>query len=214
MENCSLDLSSLSKRILHALKHSDVKKATLAHLIGVKPQVIQYLCQGDSQSSRFTFEIASALEVNPEWLATGEGAMLTRPTSKHEEFKRIPLITGNKPEDFPTSKVIEGYNDNSMPGVYTDNSNVSFAYKHLDPSMEPVIPAGSMIFFELSKEYKKENSIVLAYIKALRTTVIRKLERIDKKMYLYPFNDTLFKPIPLDENVQIIAKLAECHWKA
>lgn len=214
MNTCTEDLSSLSKRILHALEYTGVKKATLAHLIGVKPQVIQYLCQGDSQSSRFTFEIATALEVNPKWLATGEGPMLTKPTSQHDEFRQIPLLSGNSPKEIKSAYDLDNYYRNLSSGLYTDNSEVDFAYIQSDPSMEPNIPNNSMLFFKLSKDNHKTNNIVLAYIDALNITVIRQIRDIGNNLYLYPFNDALFKPISLDDNVKIIAQLAECRWKA
>lgn len=211
MNASTKDLTSLSKRILHALEYSGTKKATLAHLIGVKPQVIQYLCQGNSQSSRFTFEIATALEVNPKWLATGDGPMLTKPTSQHEEFKKIPLLATNSAKNYNNHDELLAIKNPTI--IYTDNSNAHFAYMQEDPSMEPLIPNGSQLLFSYSDSISTPNNIVLAFIKTLNTTVIRQIKQVNQSKILHPLNDTLFKPIPIDENVRLIAKLTECRWK-
>ncbi len=68
-------MKNLSERLNHALAVTNTKKADLARAIGVKPQVIQFLCSSHTQASRFTFELATALGLNTRWLATGEGEM-------------------------------------------------------------------------------------------------------------------------------------------
>ena len=75
MANMNIELINLSSRLNYSLQLTGTKKADLARAIGVKPQVIQFLCSSETQSSRFTFEIATALGLSTRWLATGEGEM-------------------------------------------------------------------------------------------------------------------------------------------
>jgi hypothetical protein len=58
--NCqpALRLRSHIHHKYHALKLTGTKKADLARAIAVKPQLIQFMCNSKTLSSRFTFEIA------------------------------------------------------------------------------------------------------------------------------------------------------------
>ncbi|TAK78570.1 MAG: XRE family transcriptional regulator, partial [Gammaproteobacteria bacterium] len=91
--------NSLSERLRYALKILNVTQTELARRINVKPQVIQYLCAGNSQKSKFTFEIAEALNIDFSWLATGKGVTPEKMgAAKHERV--IPLLSFNQVKEW------------------------------------------------------------------------------------------------------------------
>ncbi|NIB44838.1 S24 family peptidase [Pseudomaricurvus alkylphenolicus] len=50
-------------------------QSELARRIDVKPQAIQYLCSPKAQGSSHNARISNVLQINPQWLETGEGSM-------------------------------------------------------------------------------------------------------------------------------------------
>lgn len=64
---------NLGKRIGEARAKARMSQLELAKAAGVSQQVINNLERRGSESSRYTAQIASALHVSAEWLATGKG---------------------------------------------------------------------------------------------------------------------------------------------
>lgn len=74
-------ISTFPERLRVAMTHAgDMSQSELARLVGVKPQSIQYLLNSanEARGSRYIASIARALNVSPDWLATGRGNMLDR----------------------------------------------------------------------------------------------------------------------------------------
>ncbi|CAN7476150.1 S24 family peptidase [Variovorax paradoxus] len=70
------DLSSYAGRLRYAMDRKEQSnQSELARQVGVKPQTIQYLLEpkNGAVGSKHTPALASALSVNSQWLATGEG---------------------------------------------------------------------------------------------------------------------------------------------
>ena len=71
----SEDQTTLSTRLTFALAEKGVTQTELARKIGIKKQTIQYLCASGTNRSKFSYDIAHALDINVDWLITGTGAM-------------------------------------------------------------------------------------------------------------------------------------------
>jgi hypothetical protein len=84
------DLATLGGRISYLIHLKRTTQTAVADKIGVKPQTIQYLCKSTSPKSRYITDIACALDVNSNWLATGKGTMKSLPSSCSE--LSIPLL--------------------------------------------------------------------------------------------------------------------------
>ena len=78
IDNHNPPLETLSERLCYALEMTGTKKAELSRLLNIKPQIIQFLCNSNTKSSRYTFEIATALKLNVQWLANGQGNMFIK----------------------------------------------------------------------------------------------------------------------------------------
>lgn len=216
MKNRAKKLATLSDRLVHVLDLTGTRKADLARAIDVSPQVIQFLCSSHTKSSRFTFEIATALGLNTRWLATGEGEMFLADDPKHQLFKayqRVPILSDNALLGFAKSK------EGSLPtsrqwAVLKSTKSNLFCVKVSDTSMEPLLPINSLVFFQKVFDYHiHEGDIVLAFVEAFQTIIIRKVKQIESQTYLVPHNEALFKQIELVRPEMVIAIAIECHLK-
>lgn len=214
--NKDADLSSLTNRLNYILRITGTKKADLARAIGVKPQIIQFLCTTQTKASRFTFELATALGLNTRWLATGEGTMFIADDSEQQflkAFSKIPIFSLESLEQFISNKMSlnEIPEDGWLPLKTTKDS--IFAIKMTDASMEPFLPNASFIFIENNPNYlPKEKDYVFAYIKQFNTFVIRQLIAHNSVLFLTPKNTELFKTIPFSDTVTILGAVTDCFW--
>lgn len=209
-------LNSLSDRLNYAINLLGTKKADLARAIGVKPQVIQFLCSSNTQSSRFTFEIATVLGLNTRWLATGEGAIFIADDPKQQFFqtyKRIPLLTFEMAKDIFINK--NPLNQESvsiwLPLITEDPD--TFAIKIPDTSMEPYFPIDSYVFIkECSKETLYECKFIFSYLSKFDTFVVREITKENSERILTPKNIELFKEIKITDEVTFIGVVTDCYW--
>jgi phage repressor protein C with HTH and peptisase S24 domain len=76
LHNGQVDLSTFTARLRWAMdKAKKTNMSALAREIGVTPQSIQYLCdpKNNANGSEHVTKLGAALNVNADWLATGEG---------------------------------------------------------------------------------------------------------------------------------------------
>lgn len=210
-------LKSLSDRLNHALDLLGTRKVDLARAIDVKPQVIQFLCSSNTQSSRFTFEIAMALGLNSRWLATGEGEMFVADDPKYKivnEFQRIPVIPSEKLITFLRDNHIEDESISTWIAISYHDQNI-FAFKIQDASMEPFLPLNSILLIEkIPESYSpRQNDIVLVFSKKYASIMVRKITSEKNKIVLHPCNVELFKAIEFTSDQVILGLIRECHFK-
>ncbi|OON40578.1 XRE family transcriptional regulator [Izhakiella australiensis] len=72
---------TLANRLNMAMAIRDITQGALAKASGVSQPTIWRLTKGEASGSRKLVDIARALNVNVEWLASGEGEMSGRSTS-------------------------------------------------------------------------------------------------------------------------------------
>lgn len=209
-------LNTLSNRLVYALELTGTRKVDLAKAIDVKPQIIQFLCDSSTRSSRFTFEIATALGLNTRWLATGEGEMFLADDPNYKllnKYKPTPFLTNEqllaKIQNIPT----DANHQNEWVALNTKNENV-FCMQIQDASMEPILPINSIVFFEEISEYNLKNlDIALIYIPQYNSFVIREIVIEDSEIFMNPKNAELFKKASITKDMSIIGIAIECHWK-
>ncbi|MCA0404162.1 MAG: helix-turn-helix transcriptional regulator [Proteobacteria bacterium] len=214
--NTETTLENLSARLNHALEHCKMKKADLARAIGVKPQVIQFLCNSQTQSSRFTFEIAIALGLNAQWLATGEGTMLVIDDPKQQfltTYKKVPLLdSSNLERFFLEQKPINTDEVRTWLPLNTED-NGTIAIKMLDMSMAPALPMQSVVFIKkISEEHFKNYKFVLCFSHKFNSFLVRELGFKDGKTFLIPQNKEFFKEIELNDDLKILGVVTDCFW--
>ena len=210
-------LNTLSDRLLYALEVTGAKKADLARAIDVQPQTIQHLCHGAVQSSRFTFELATALGLSTHWLATGLGEMFLADDPEHKlfkEYKKIPILDSNQLVSINNGEDLAELNVAEYSVLKTDEGNV-FCTVMNDASMTPMIQAKAEVFFKrlipISREKLKQGTIVIAYLSHFDSIIIREIIINKNTIYLSPQNKNLFKEIELNKDVSIFGEAIEYH---
>lgn len=209
-------LKNLSDRLNHALLITGTKKADLARAIEVKPQVIQFLCNSETQSSRFTFEIATALGLNTRWLATGEGEMFLADDPARQFLKtyaRVPLLQGEALRSVCLrGKPLEVVEIDTWLPLKTQTRSM-FAVKMPDASMEPYIPAHADLFISASQDIiLSDHKYVFVYLVRFDTFVVREVVRNGESVLLTPKNTELFKEIKFDHDVTMLGYVTDCCW--
>lgn len=209
-------LDNLSERLKYAIKIVGVSQANLAREINVKPQTIQYLCSQKAEWSKFTFELAHALGVSVEWLATGKGEMFPKNDPKQylqSQQIELPILgiqqlkllsrTGN----FPSL-------DNHKDWALSSSKDIKqgFAVVLKDKAMWPRFDEETLLIFDICRN-PKDGSFVLAYIKVLDDVVFRELKLENTQSKLFPFNTKMYKEIDLSQDDRILGVMIEARWR-
>ena len=216
MANMNEKLINLSNRLNHALLITGTKKADLARAIAVKPQVIQFLSTSETQASRFTFEIATALGLSTKWLATGEGEMFLADDPSRQFSKmyaRVPLLQGDELRSVCLrGKNLDEVETNTWLPLKTQQQSI-FAVKMPDASMEPYIPSNADLFISTSGDINRsEYKFVFVYLTKFDTFVVREVVRKGDSIILTPKNTELFKEIKFDNDVTMLGLVTDCSW--
>lgn len=209
-------LRNLSDRLNHSLQITGTKKADLARAIGVKPQVIQFLCNSETQSSRFTFEIATALGLSTRWLATGEGDMFLADDPSRQflsMYAKIPVLQGEELRSICLrGKKLDDIEVSTWLPLKTQYK-ATFAVKMPDASMEPYIPSHANLFISRSSNIERDDlKFVFVYLVKFDTFVVREWVMKDDSILLVPKNTELFKTIPFDNDVTMLGFVTDCSW--
>lgn len=85
-------ISRLSARLKERMEALDMTAAELARRVGIKPPSVFLWLDGSTQSIKGgnLLKAASALEVNPEWLASGTGPKFPSQQSHHVAQSQTP----------------------------------------------------------------------------------------------------------------------------
>ena len=209
-------LDTLSDRLNYALKLTGTRQADLARAIDVKPQVINFLCSGQTKASRFCFEIATALGLNTRWLATGEGAPFLADDPSNQlvsECQKVKILAHEK----LIRLAQDGSSDLSSIeawAVCKTQEHNTYCTVLSDTSMEPFIHEGSRLFFKIINAYQpRVGDVVLAYLPKAHTVLIRKVSRtVQGGFELSPENTELFKSVMLTDDIFIVGMVFEVQW--
>ena len=66
-------MATLSERLTSLMYEKGISQAELARLIGIKQPSVFKILSGETRNPKKILEIATALNVDPHWLKTGEG---------------------------------------------------------------------------------------------------------------------------------------------
>ncbi|MFZ7342917.1 XRE family transcriptional regulator [Avibacterium volantium] len=76
-------MNSLSERLDYAMKMSGKTQAELGQDVGVSQTAIGKILSGKTLNPRYLLNLAKALNISAEWLATGNGDMALNPVEIH-----------------------------------------------------------------------------------------------------------------------------------
>lgn len=204
------DSENLSTRLTRAMQRLNVNQSELARRLGIKPQTIQYLCCSGAKRSKFIFEIADALGINPTWLIAGEGSMLLD-SKTDNALTTVPLISWADILDWLNPQQLKKINRkhiNVMPGF----SKKCYALILDDTSMSPRIEKGAVLVID-PELTPKENDFVVAVGSFCQLPIIRRFEKRKEECALIPVNTQLFKEIKLSSQDKILGVLCQTFYQ-
>jgi len=144
--------SSFADRVNLILEQQKRSKAWLATEIGISKQALNYLLSY-STKKKMVVEIAEALQVNPDWLKTGEGG-ITLNFNQRDDINNIPLLT--IPE-FSANKVAQ-----KTLIISNDYPKDCFAVTLNSNSMEPLFSEGTALIFDPNKKPQNGNFVLFS----------------------------------------------------
>lgn len=158
--------SSMSDRLLLAMKEMKFTQQQLSSISGVSQSSISKICNGGAKRSRYTVELAGALGVNPQWLANGEGEMWVGGDISMAAIAALEKITGvkNRVETIPVgveridsgrdggiARLIESVSLNRQEAAASSLTTKSGSLKmftHRGDSMSPTIKGGEILIVD------------------------------------------------------------------
>jgi phage repressor protein C with HTH and peptisase S24 domain len=208
------DSNTLSYRLCYIMRLKRIGQSELAGLIGVKAQVIQYLCSKNIKSSRFTYEIAEALGVSHTWLAVGEGPVFPlKDSDDDQKYYKIPIIQWEH---------LSNYKEKGLGSL----GDVKFVFSNVgsktnvcaltldDNAMSPRFESGTIVIIDLNEE-PVNNDFVVAKIAKYNMCVFRQLKIGNETKLLIPFNHGIYKDLILDRDDVVFGTMIQsiCNHK-
>lgn len=211
-------LSTLSARLVYAINALGITQAELARRIGVKPQAIHYLCNSNSKKSRFTYEIADALQINSLWLGSGEGSMKFKEdpnTQLISSQKRTPVLNWKQIKQLTgEAKEVSNILSSAKEWILTssDIGENGFAFRLHDKSIYPRFDQDTIIIVN-PKRSPKNRDFVIVYLKETDDIIFRQYEFDSTTILLKPINVTMYKVIEKQKDDVILGVMVEARWQ-
>jgi len=195
------------EKISLILKQQGKSKAWLANKIGISKQAINYLIN-HSSTPKYMNEIASVLEINPEWLLLNKGPQQLN-LEKNTGIIDIPILAWNDIGNFIKQKATLLAKEFTHLSV-TAGSSQCFATVLENSSMEPLFSHGSLLIF--NPDIIPQNSDYIIFSDK-QNIFFRQYFIEGKEIYLKTF-DVLYKAFTINE-IMIFGVLIESrkHFK-
>lgn len=199
---------TLSQRLHFAMEKEGISQAALARTIDMKPAALQYLLSSNAQASRFTFELAHALNVRPEWLATGKGPIAAEEDPVYQvitKYKAIPVLNIEDVAQWKEFNKSKWHDDFIM--IEKNCGENTFAFKIADAAMKPAFNKGNIVIVTADRS-PVDGDLVVGLIASQNEVMFRKLSLGHEVLFL-PYNLELYKPIPMTTKDTILGVVIE-----
>lgn len=178
-------MSNLAKRLRAALANAGMSQSELARRINIKPQSVQYLCSGKAHGTTHAVAIASALNISPYWLLSGEGHPEHEPTDMLQNIldkqNRLPDGSGQTDNSMINpyrnlvpliswiqagawSEVVDNFQPGDADEYYPcpeKHSDKTFALTVVGESMSPEFVPNEIIYVDPSVEARSGSCVVV-----------------------------------------------------
>ena len=188
---------TFGNRVLLILEQQKRSKSWLANEIGLSKQAINYLLY-HSSSCKHVNEIATALEVRPEWLLSGEGSIQNY-SGIDNSILQIPIIPFN--DIHLINKTNPVVLTNSFTHLLSSTSTNCFATTLENPSMEPLFNRGTLLIFDSLLKPKNADYVIFSINKDKDIEINFRQYFIDGKDIYLKAIDTMYKSYKNDNLV-------------
>lgn len=195
---------SLGKRLKQVLRKLDLTQVALAKQINVSNVVInRYIKDKTMPDINFLNKLATHLNININWLITGEGTMFPTRNVKQfgdREYYYLPIfesVSCGSPQEIEAAEPIDHIlvDTNSLSGDF----NNYFSFFASGDSMEPYISNGDVVIVKQDNEWQHaEDRICVVNVEGEITLKKVKTFMDGQEILLQPFNKD-YQPILLDK---------------
>lgn len=195
-------MTTLSERLTALMAEKCLSQAELARMIGVKQPSIFKILSGQTLNPKNILEIATALNVDPHWLKTGEGdpdpsyRIVEVSEPQNPNTVRIDIL------DVEASAGNGAYLSPTEQGLLSQEFDLTFFRqqfgradaKHLKlitvkgDSMAPTLESGDLLYVDISENYFAADGLYVFTFDG--QTFIKRLQKVGKEMLVISDNPT------------------------
>lgn len=195
-------MTTLSERLTALMDDKGLSQAELARMIGVKQPSIFKILSGQTLNPKNILEIATALNVDPHWLKTGEGdpdpsyRIVEVSEPQNPNTVRIDIL------DVEASAGSGAYLSPTEQGLLSQEFDLTFFRqqfgradaKHLKlitvkgDSMAPTLESGDLLYVDISENYFAADGLYVFTFDG--QTFIKRLQKVGKEMLVISDNPT------------------------
>lgn len=195
-------MTTLSERLTALMTEKGLSQAELARMIGVKQPSIFKILSGQTLNPKNILEIATALNVDPHWLKTGEGdpdpsyRIVEVSEPQNPNTVRIDIL------DVEASAGNGAYLSPTEQGLLSQEFDLTFFRqqfgradaKHLKlitvkgDSMAPTLESGDLLYVDISENYFAADGLYVFTFDG--QTFIKRLQKVGKEMLVISDNPT------------------------
>lgn len=195
-------MATLSERLTSLMYEKGISQAELARLIGIKQPSVFKILSGETRNPKKILEIATALNVDPHWLKTGEG-------DPDPSYRIVEVSEPQKPNtvridilDVEASAGNGAYLSPTEQGLLSQEFDLTFFRqqfgradaKHLKlitvkgDSMAPTLESGDLLYVDISENYFAADGLYVFTFDG--QTFIKRLQKVGKEMLVISDNPT------------------------
>lgn len=195
-------MATLSERLTSLMNEKGISQAELARLIGIKQPSVFKILSGETRNPKKILEIATALNVDPHWLKTGEG-------DPDPSYRIVEVSEPQKPNtvridilDVEASAGNGAYLSPTEQGLLSQEFDLTFFRqqfgradaKHLKlitvkgDSMAPTLESGDLLYVDISENYFAADGLYVFTFDG--QTFIKRLQKVGKEMLVISDNPT------------------------
>lgn len=195
-------MATLSERLTSLMYEKGISQAELARLIGIKQPSVFKILSGETRNPKKILEIATALNVDPHWLKTGEGdpdpsyRIVEVSEPQNPNTVRIDIL------DVEASARNGAYLSPTEQGLLSQEFDLTFFRqqfgradaKHLKlitvkgDSMAPTLESGDLLYVDISENYFAADGLYVFTFDG--QTFIKRLQKVGKEMLVISDNPT------------------------
>ena len=195
-------MATLSERLTSLMYEKGISQAELARLIGIKQPSVFKILSGETRNPKKILEIATALNVDPHWLKTGEGdpdpsyRIVEVSEPQNPNTVRIDIL------DVEVSAGNGAYLSPTEQGLLSQEFDLTFFRqqfgradaKHLKlitvkgDSMAPTLESGDLLYVDISENYFAADGLYVFTFDG--QTFIKRLQKVGKEMLVISDNPT------------------------
>ena len=195
-------MATLSERLTSLMYEKGISQAELARLIGIKQPSVFKILSGETRNPKKILEIATALNVDPHWLKTGEGdpdpsyRIVEVSEPQNPNTVRIDIL------DVEASAGNGAYLNPTEQGLLSQEFDLTFFRqqfgradaKHLKlitvkgDSMAPTLESGDLLYVDISENYFAADGLYVFTFDG--QTFVKRLQKVGKEMLVISDNPT------------------------